>query len=160
MTSSSILYTFYFAIVAWLYSSIGVLFLSDSVPELYNMFMTKCMWFTLMSGISLMCSRTPSWRALQDCRLLYGLAKVLQRWYFRWRDDKRLRFIVSHRERFVFTLRHFKDDMKSLNKPLLQRTLCFSLCFLHSLNKGLTFFNTASQGRSGFKKPKRFVWHM
>lgn len=59
MTSSSILYTFYFAIVAWLYSSIGVLFLSDSVPELYNMFMTKCMWFTLMSGISLMCSRTP-----------------------------------------------------------------------------------------------------
>lgn len=33
MTSSSILYTFYFAIVAWLYSSIGVLFLSDSVPE-------------------------------------------------------------------------------------------------------------------------------
>lgn len=105
MTSSSILYTFYFAIVAWLYSSIGVLFLSDSVPKLYNLFMTKCMWFTLMSGISLMCSRTPLWRTLQDCKLLYGLAKVLQRWSYMWREDKLHRFIVSHQEKVCLFLR-------------------------------------------------------
>lgn len=41
MTSSSVLSTFYFAIVAWLYSSICVLFLSDSVPELYNIVFDK-----------------------------------------------------------------------------------------------------------------------
>lgn len=150
MTSSLILYTFYFAIVAWLYSSIGVLFLSDSVPELYNLFLTKCMWFTLMSGISLMCSRTPSWRALQDCWLLKGLAEVLQRWYYMWRDDKLHRLVVSHQERFVFLLRHFKEFEQ--NPPRLDSVL---LCFVHPVNKGLTFFNTASRGQVRFQKAKK-----
>lgn len=152
MTSSSILYTLYFAIVAWLYSSIGVLFLSDSVPELYNMFMTKCMWFTLMSGISLMCSRTPSWRASQDCRLLYGLAKVSQRRYYMWRDGKRLCVIVSHREKFVFSLRHFKDDIEVWTNP---SSTGFSLCFSHFLNKGLTFFQHCLSGQVRFQKAKK-----
>lgn len=33
---------YFVAAVAWIYSSVGVLFLSDSVPKLYNMFMTVC----------------------------------------------------------------------------------------------------------------------
>lgn len=119
MNSSSILfYTFYVAMVAWLYS-IGVLFLSDSVPERYNLFMAKCMWLTLMSGISLMCSRTPSWRTLH---------------------------IVSHRERL------FAQNSER-TPPTLDS---FWPCFCVSLNKrSYLFFNTASQGRSGFKKPKK-----
>lgn len=143
MTSSSILYTLYFAIVAWLYSSIDVLFLSDSVPELYNMFLTKCMWFTLMSGILLMCSRTPSWKALQDCRLLNGLAKLLQR----WRDDALHLLIVSHQERFVFLLRLEK---KIWTKPSSAR-FCTSV-FRTSPIGGLTF-SKKFHGLD-FKKPK------
>lgn len=126
MTSSSILYTFYFAIVAWLYSSVDVLFLSDSVPELYNLFMTKCMWFTLMSGISLMCSRTPSWRTLQDCRLLYGLAKVLQRWYYMMGGTINSIASLSHiKKGLSFPAQTFQRWHKSLNKPLLHWILYF-----------------------------------
>lgn len=59
-----------------------------------------------------------------------------------WRDDKLHRFfIVSHQKRFMFSLRRHK----SLNKPLLHWILTSFVRFLHSLNKGLTFFNTAGQ---------------
>lgn len=53
-----------------------------------------------------------------------------------WRGDKLRRLVVSHQERFVFSLRHFK---KSLNKTLL-RLDSVLLCFVHPPNKGLTFF--------------------
>lgn len=69
-----------FAIVAWLYSSIVVLFLSGSVPELYNLFMTKCMWFTSMSGSHVSgVVEPPSRGAWQDWRLLNG--RALESWY-------------------------------------------------------------------------------
>lgn len=94
------------------------------------------MWFTLMSGISLMCSRTQLWRALQDCWLLIGLAKVLQRWYF----TKLRRF-----KRFVFSVEEFER-----NPPRL-------LCAVHPLNKALTFFQLWSGFRkAGGKKKKDF----
>lgn len=70
-------------------------------------------------------------------------------------DDKLHRFIVSHQERFVFS----STDISKMTQKFEQTppSLDSVLCFLRSPNKGLTFFNTASQRRSGFKKPKRFV---
>lgn len=115
MTSSSILYTFYFAIAARLYSSIGVLFLSDSVPELCNLFMTKCMWFTLMSGISLMCSRTPIVKSVAGLQAVVWSSQSVAEVVLLPEGLINLSFLVSRPRKEVLSFR--SDDIKVWTKP-------------------------------------------
>lgn len=128
MTSSSILYTFYFAIVAWLYSSIGVLFLSDSVPELYN-----CLWLSVCDlhwcQGSLSCSRTPSWRAVPKC-CRGGTVMWTEEW----------------------------KALRSLNKSLLHlimRIVCFLHFSKYKVLPFFFFLNIASWGQVKFQKAKK-----
>lgn len=114
MTSSSILYPFYFAIAAWLYSSIVVLFLSDSVPELYNLFMTKCMWFTLLSGISLMCSRTPIVKSIAGLQAVVWSSQSVAEVVLLPEGLINFFFIVSRPEK---GLSFRSDDIKVWTKP-------------------------------------------